>query len=37
MKLLILEVGGYGYTIANIVKQSGKYSEIKFLDGKQHG
>lgn len=32
MKLIILGVGGYGQTVADIAEQSGDYEEIHFLD-----
>lgn len=32
MKLIILGSGGYGRTVADIARQSGRYSEIHFLD-----
>lgn len=32
MKLIILGAGGYGRTVVDMVKQSGKYSEMHFLD-----
>ena len=32
MKLVILGAGGYGRTVADVACQSGKYSEITFLD-----
>lgn len=32
MKLVILGAGGYGRTVADVARQSGKYGEILFLD-----
>lgn len=32
MKLIILGAGGYGRTVADIARQSGKYTEVYFLD-----
>lgn len=32
MKLIILGAGGYGRTVADIARQSGKYTEVCFLD-----
>ena len=32
MRLVILGAGGYGKTVCDIAEQSGKYSEIVFLD-----
>ena len=32
MKLIILGVGGYGRTVADMARQSGKYTEVCFLD-----
>lgn len=32
MNLIILGAGGYGRTVADLAKQSGRYSDIKFLD-----
>lgn len=32
MQLIILGAGGYGRTVADIARQSGRYSEIHFLD-----
>lgn len=32
MKLVILGAGGYGRTVADIARQSGRYSEVYFLD-----
>ena len=34
MRLVILGAGGYGRTIMDVASQSGKYSEIFFLDDK---
>ena len=36
-RLIILGAGGYGRTIADIAKQSQKYTEILFLDDQQKG
>ena len=32
MRLVILGMGGYGRTIADVALQTGKYDEIIFLD-----
>lgn len=32
MKLMIIGAGGYGHTVADIAKQSGRYESIGFLD-----
>lgn len=32
MKLIILGAGGYGRTVADIARQSGRYAEVYFLD-----
>ncbi len=32
MKLIILGAGGYGRTVADIARQSKRYSDILFLD-----
>ena len=32
MKLIILGAGGYGRTVADIARQSGRYAEVCFLD-----
>ncbi len=32
MRLVIIGAGGYGQTVADVARQSGKYSEILFLD-----
>ncbi len=32
MKLIIIGAGGYGRTVADIARQSGRYSDILFLD-----
>jgi len=32
MKLIILGAGGYGRTVADIARQSGRYTEVCFLD-----
>ena len=32
MKLIILGAGGYGRTVADLARQSGRYSEVYFLD-----
>jgi len=32
MKLIILGAGGYGKTVADIARQSGKYTDVCFLD-----
>jgi len=32
MNLIILGAGGYGHTVADIARQSGKYAEILYLD-----
>ena len=32
MRLVILGAGGYGRTVADLVRQSGKYTQILFLD-----
>lgn len=32
MKLIILGAGGYGRTVADIARQSGRYTEVYFLD-----
>lgn len=32
MRLIILGAGGYGQTVADIARQSGRYAEILFLD-----
>ena len=37
MKLLVLGAGGHGRVVADIAAQTGKYSEIKFLDDKATG
>lgn len=35
MRLIILGAGGYGKTVADIARQSGKYEQIYFLDDGQ--
>ncbi len=37
MRLIILGAGGYGQTVADIARQSGRYSEICFLDDGKTG
>lgn len=37
MKLIILGAGGYGRTVADIARQSGRYTEVCFLDDKYAG
>ena len=32
MKLIILGAGGYGRTVVDIARQSGRYTEVSFLD-----
>ena len=32
MKLIILGMGGYGKTVADVATQAGKYTQILFLD-----
>lgn len=32
MRLIIFGAGGYGQTVADIARQSGRYSDIRFLD-----
>ena len=32
MKLIILGAGGYGRTVADVARQSGRYTEVCFLD-----
>lgn len=32
MRLIILGAGGYGRTVADIARQSGRYTEVHFLD-----
>lgn len=34
MKLIILGAGGYGRTVADIARQSGRYTDVYFLDDK---
>lgn len=36
MRLVILGMGGYGRTIADVASQTGKYDEILFLDDNSH-
>lgn len=36
MRLIILGAGGYGQTVADQARQTGKYKEIFFLDDKQN-
>ena len=37
MKLMILGAGGYGQTVADIARQSGKYTRVAFLDDNAQG
>ena len=37
MKLLILGAGGYGQTVADMARQSGKYTRVAFLDDNAEG
>lgn len=37
MRLVIFGAGGYGQTIADIARQSGRYSDIRFLDDGKTG
>ncbi len=37
MKLIILGAGGFGRTIADLARQSGRYSSIQFLDDRATG
>lgn len=37
MRLVIFGAGGYGQTIADIARQSGRYSDIRFLDDGKSG
>lgn len=37
MRLIIFGAGGYGQTIADIARQSGRYSEVCFLDDGKTG
>ena len=37
MKLIILGAGGYGQTVADLARQSGKYEAVSFLDDNASG
>lgn len=37
MRLLILGAGGYGQTVADVARQSGKYAQVCFLDDGKAG